>query len=115
MAPLQVRREEILAQLMSNVRTVRPPERGTFVGEFVTSAQLAGAEYPLEWLVNEVMVKGQPAIWGGEKKTLKTSIAIDLAVSLGSRTSDSQFLGRFDVPNRKRVLVLQAADSRISM
>ena len=106
MAPLQVRREELLAQLMQNSRTVRPAIRGSFSGEVLSSAEFAEAEYPREWLVEEFMVVGEPAIWGGEKKSLKTSIAIDLAVSLGASSTESRFLDRFDVPRRKRVLML---------
>lgn len=100
------RREELLAQLKQNSHTVRPAGNRGFTCDFITSADLDAAEYPLEWIIEGVMVEGQPAIWGGEKKTLKTSIAIDLAVSLGARSYDPHFLGHFDVPNRKRVLVL---------
>ncbi len=106
MVPLQIGREEVLAQLRANSRTVQPSERGGFVGEFITSAEFDRTEYPFEWLVEDVMVEGQPAIWGGEKKTHKTSIAIELAVALGSGAEDSRFLTRFNVPNRKRVLLM---------
>src|SRR5437764_12826055 len=67
------------------------------------SASFAREEYRREWLVEQILAAGQPAVLGGPKKTLKTSLAIDLAISLGS---GRPFLGRFAVPRRARVAVL---------
>jgi hypothetical protein len=58
-----------------------------------------------KWLVEGILVAGQPAIIGGPEKTLKTSIGVDLAVSLATKTP---FLGRFQVPRRRGVLFLSA-------
>jgi replicative DNA helicase len=58
--------------------------------------------YSRGWLVQGVLVRGQPAVIGGAKKTLKTSLAIDMAVSLGTGTP---FLGHFAVPEKARVAV----------
>jgi hypothetical protein len=54
------------------------------------------------WLVEEILVSGQPAIIGGPPKALKTSIALDLAVSL---VSGCPFLGRYPVPGGTKVAV----------
>jgi replicative DNA helicase len=59
--------------------------------------------YALEWLVQRVLVKDQPAVLGGPKKTLKTSTLIDLAVSLATATP---FLGWFEVYKRHRVVII---------
>jgi hypothetical protein len=43
------------------------------------------SDYPackLKWLVECVMVAGQPMVTGGPSKFLKTSLAIELAVSI---------------------------------
>ena len=54
----------------------------------------------LKWLVKQILVEGQPAIMGGAKKTLKTSLLIALAIAMAS---GRHFLGRFAVPRALRV------------
>ncbi len=56
------------------------------------SASFAKAEYRPTFLVKRVLVAGQPAMIGGRSKTLKTSVACDLVLSLGSGTP---FLNEF--------------------
>lgn len=65
----------------------------------MSSADFAKRKYAVEWLVKKLLVKGQPCILGGPKKALKTTIAADLAISLGS---GSPFLEAFDVPKPVR-------------
>jgi hypothetical protein len=74
----------------------------------MTSEEFARRAYRHEWLVEQVLVKGQPAVFGGPRKTLKTSLLIDLALSLAAPRTDplvdpARFLGRFAVPARARV------------
>lgn len=76
-----------------------PEERFTAI----TSSELSRSEFTLEYLIEGVLVRGQPAVIAGPKKTLKTTIAIDLALSLGHA---GLFLGRFDVPVAVRVGVM---------
>ena len=66
----------------------------------VTSAELLAMDLRPEFLVKGVLVKGQPCIIGGRSKAMKTSIAVDLAISLGSGT---RFLGKYDVPKPVKV------------
>jgi replicative DNA helicase len=77
-----------------------PAARGQGVQlDFVDSRTFFSTEYRLDWLVSGVLVRGQAAVVGGPKKTLKTSVSVDLAVSLGTATP---FLNRFTVPRPVR-------------
>ncbi len=67
--------------------------------EVVDSPSFAQADYPLVWLVKQVLVAQQPAIVGGPKKCLKTSALCDLAISMGAGLP---FLGQFKVPQAIR-------------
>jgi hypothetical protein len=58
----------------------KPPE---FQFTAITSRELATNTYDLEYLVDGVLVRGQPTVIAGPKKTLKTNISIDLAQETG--------------------------------
>lgn len=68
----------------------------------LNSEQFKRRNGKLKWLVDGILVQGQPAVIGGPPKSLKTSLAIDLAISLGT---GKEFLGKFDVRKRCRVAV----------
>ena len=59
----------------------------------LTGRELLALNATPRFLIRNVLVGGQPAIVGGRSKTMKTSVACDLVVSLGSGTP---FLGKFD-------------------
>lgn len=60
--------------------------------QLLTCRELIDLDLRSSYLVRGVLVRGQPAVIGGRSKTLKTSIATDLVVSLGS---GADFLGQF--------------------
>jgi hypothetical protein len=75
----------------------------TFLDGVITSADFAAASFQRDWLVRGMLVRDEPIILGGPKKSLKTSFTVDLAISLGSATP---FLGKWTVRERVTVLVL---------
>ncbi|MBI3865545.1 MAG: bifunctional DNA primase/polymerase, partial [Planctomycetia bacterium] len=70
----------------------------------ITSRELAEGKFELTYLIDGLLVKGQPGVIAGPKKTLKTNISIDLALSLGQE--NGSFLGCFRVAKPVRVGVM---------
>jgi replicative DNA helicase len=83
-----------------------------FKASFMTSAALEQMDARHRWLIKHVLVRDQPVLLGGPKKSLKTSIMLDAALSLGSGKS---FLGNFDVPERLKVAVLSGESGQITI
>jgi hypothetical protein len=98
---------ELIHKLQDAAKTDGPPGRllgstrdekqqaSGFQLEIMDSAALDAAPSEFTWLVKKVLVARQPTIIGGPKKVLKTSVLIDLGVSLATAT---HFLQRFEVP-----------------
>lgn len=63
--------------------------------EFLSDDEFASGDYRPEWLIKNVLVKGEPAGIGGPMKAMKTSLAVDMAISLATGTP---FVGTFEVP-----------------
>lgn len=70
-----------------------------------TATEFDEADFSIEYIVNKILVSGQPAVIGGPSKALKTSVGLDLAISLAS---GSNFLGQYEVTEPQRVLFLSA-------
>lgn len=75
----------------------------------IDSRALANDTPKPEWLVSRTLVSGMPLVIGGPQKALKTSIAVDLCVSLATGTP---FLGKFAVPTQRRVAVISGESGR---
>src|SRR5205823_1972467 len=69
----------------------------------ITSEQARTKSAKPRWLIKGVLAAKQMALLAGAKWTLKTSLAVDLAISLATGTA---FLGRFPVTRKRRVLVV---------
>lgn len=96
-----------LSGILNQGTTTSDDEKATEQFEFdvITSRELATNDYAVEYLVEGVLVRGQPAIVAGPKKGLKTVTSVDLALALGEA---GLFLGRFNVPEAVRVGVMSA-------
>jgi len=73
--------------------------------EVIDSAAFAVATYPQTFLIEDVLLAGQPQLWGGPSKTLKTSLLVDQCLSLAAGVP---FLGRYQVKRPVRVLLLSS-------
>ncbi len=74
-----------------------------------TIPEVCGGSFPVVYLVDGVLVQGEPCIMAGSAKTLKTSLAADLALSLAT---GERFLGYIDaVPTR---VALMSGESGMS-
>lgn len=80
---------------------------------FISACEFAETNYPLSWHVPGVFVAGQPAIVGGPSKAMKTSVMLDMAVSLAS-PNGGRFLGHFPVePARVIFISAESGESTI--
>ena len=69
----------------------------------ISCAELDAGNYDLEYLIEGALVARQPCILAGSKKTLKTSLLIDLGISLAT---GGDFLGRMKVNRACRVGIM---------
>jgi hypothetical protein len=73
--------------------------------EIVDSAAFDAADLNQEFWIEGILAAGQPQLWGGPSKTLKTSLLVDQCLSLAAGVP---FLGQYTVPEPKRVLLLSS-------
>ncbi len=69
----------------------------------LTAAELVSARFHLRYLIDQIMVESQPLIVAGPKKSLKTSILIDMAISLAT---GGFFLSKFKVAESVHVGIM---------
>lgn len=96
--------DELCQRLVTTAETIRAgltPGKPAF--STMTAAELDAADCFLEYLVADILVSGQPCVLAASKKSLKTTLAIDLQLSLAS---GSPFVGKFYVPNPVRVALM---------
>jgi hypothetical protein len=88
----------------------KPPE--PYRVKLIDSPTFEANNYRLGWLVEWVLLRGLACILGGPKKALKTSILVDLALSLAAGV---RFLGEFFVPQKTRVCVLSGESGEATL
>lgn len=69
----------------------------------ITGAELFNKTIERTFIIEGFMVANEPMVIGGPSKTLKTSIALDMAVSIVTGTP---FLGKFAVPNPRPCMII---------
>ena len=78
----------------------------------LTSAELNAGNFELEYLIEGLLVKGQPGVIAGPRKCLKTNLSVDLTLSLAS---GSPFLARFPVARPVRVGLMSGESGAATM
>jgi len=64
------------------------------------------------YIVDDILVEGECCLIGGASKTLKTSIGLDLALSIAT---GSPFLGKFEVLNKRNVFVISGESGALTL
>jgi hypothetical protein len=81
--PGHSRRDKLKAEYDAKLAQIKELCQGQGQDTDVSLEALTSGTYTHNWLIKNVLVEGSPMIVGGPKKALKTSILLDLAVSLG--------------------------------
>jgi hypothetical protein len=76
---------------------------GKYRTKAVPASELCRKELIREYVVEDFLVRNEPMVIGGASKSLKTTVALELAVSIATGTS---FLGHFEVKANRRVLMV---------
>lgn len=94
---------EIIDHLVSKTEDLRRTV-GNYDSPFkaITAKQLDSSNYKIDYAIENVLALDQPCILAGPKKCLKTTLLVDLGISLANQ---SCFLGKFSVPSQKRFLL----------
>lgn len=79
------------------------PEHQNLDLEILDVVDFMAKEIKHEWLIKDVVVASQPLVISGPQKCLKTSMLLDMAISLATGTP---FLGQFSVPRETPSLIL---------
>lgn len=78
----------------------------------ISSYDFANTEFTTQFHIPGVLTVGEPCVIGGASKSLKTSIAIDLAISLAA---GKPFLGEYRVTKPAKVGVISAESGRATI
>src|SRR5262249_13078194 len=78
-------------------------QRTGFLQKVYTAEEFDAADFKRDWLGKGVVVSNEPVIVGGPQKALKTSLVVDLAISIGRGV---RFLRKFEVPRPRPVFLL---------
>jgi hypothetical protein len=79
---------------------------------FIDSAEFLHADYRQESFISKILVRGQPGVIAGPSKGMKTSMLVDMAVSLAAA---APFLGEFPVPRPVRVALVSGESGQATL
>lgn len=91
-----------------------PVSAGDQLEGFITSSDFLSMDLKQEWMISQLMVRNEPLVVGGPKKALKTSLVVDLAISLAGGFN-TKFLSRFDVGGVYRVGLISGESGMVTL
>ncbi len=100
--------DALIGEVVERLESVIESRSGRTL-ERVTTLELLDNSPRPQFLVEGILVAGQPCVLGGSFKTMKTTIAADLAVSCAV---GGNFLGYFPVPRPLRVGMISGESGR---
>lgn len=77
------------------------PKKVEYLFTPIPADELEAMDLKLDWVVEDLLVDKEPLMIGGREKCFKTSVAMDLAISL---TTATPFLGSFGIKSKRRVI-----------
>jgi len=90
----------------------------------VSLTDLLQKDVSRNYLIENMLVEGEPMIIGGASKTLKTTVMLDMLVSLAAGTQydsdgkpikETMFLGEFEVPTARRAMVISGESGEATL
>ena len=93
----------VLTHILQELDSVASEAPGVASLKCLTSRDLDGTDFNVQFFVQDVLAKGQPMTIIGPSKALKTSVVVDMGVSIATAT---HFLGKFFVPEQARIGIL---------
>lgn len=75
----------------------------------LNKTRLSDHDRPRDYLIERILADGEPCILGGPEKSLKSTIAIDLLLSL---ETGLPFLGEFRVPEPRGVMMISSETTK---
>lgn len=106
---------DLAANLTESLEQIEAGARGETAEQrfpLLDGAGLDSLQCRVEYLVSDLLAAGQPCILAGPKKSLKTGVLLDLAISLSAAVP---FLGKFHVPTPRRVLMMSGESGEYTL
>lgn len=81
------------------------PRRKAVEFDFIDSATFAHTDYSRRFLINGVLVEGEPAIVGGPQKSMKSSLLLEMGISIAT---GKPLLDYFNIEEAATVMMMSA-------
>src|SRR5262249_1673246 len=89
-----------------------PEGKPLFDFEYLTGHEFFYGHYEEAYLIEDLLVADQPMVIGAAKKTLKTTLMIEMAVALANAFC---FLGKFTVPKAVPVGIMSGESGKATL